>query len=317
MEKDKITKYSFINSRLIGQENSPPKALYKYRPFDVHAFDMLENDYLFLCKVENLDDPSECKTKLSLDDFYKVNSIELSYRVVDGILAYLRPYTSEKDYEQICNLVYSTMAPNGSIRRNYILDVSFEIAKRVPSLNVAWFVNFFGSIPESINKPEMRREIEERLILAGMARSEMGVCSLTELSNSPEMWDKYADKSTGYCVQYSIEEYDYKQDLFPVVYSNERNTDVISAVIGSYIGYSIFRMTRGEFDADMSQYTRLFLTKNTVWDYQKEWRIFGAANEKINSPKIEAIHIGKNASEENKIRIEEYCKCRGILLIQQ
>ena len=317
MKREKSTEYSLINSRLNGQENIIPNALYKYRSFDKHAFDMLENDYVFLCKVENLDDPSECKATLSLDDFYKVNSIELSYRVVDGILSYLRPYASVNNYEQIRNLVYRTMAPNGNIRRNYILDISFDIQKLVPSVNVADFVNFFGNIPERMNKPKMRQELEERLMFANDARSKMGICSLTELSDSSEMWDNYADKSTGYCVQYSIEEYDYKRDLFPVCYSDERNTDILSALIGSYIGQSIFRMTNGRIDADKSQYIRLFLTKNKLWDYQKEWRILGAANEKIRAPKTEAIHIGKNASEENKMKMKEYCERHGILLIQK
>ena len=72
----------------------------------------------------------------------------------------------------------------------------------------------------------------------------------------------------------------------------------------------------GQIDADKSQYIRLFLTKNTIWQYQKEWRIIGNANEKIKAPKISAVHIGKKISKENRIKMEQFCIPRNIALIQ-
>ena len=43
-----------------------PASLFKYRPFDEYTFDMLENNYLFLCAAENLDDKSECDTTIDI-----------------------------------------------------------------------------------------------------------------------------------------------------------------------------------------------------------------------------------------------------------
>ena len=311
-----MIEFNFLNARLNGQTVTLPKTLYKYRPFDEYAFDMLENEYLFLCKAEKLDDPSECIATLTLEDFYDVKTGRLSFRVVDGILHYLRPYCSESSYEEVRNLVYRTMTPDGYVRHNYLLEANFAMQKLAPGVDIAPFINFLGNIPEKMQEPEMRKNIQKLLFLAYDARKKMGICSLSELSNSPEMWENYADHSTGYCVEYSMDGYEYQSDLFPVVYADDRNTDIFSAILDGFLGKFISGMTNGQIDADKSRYIRLFLTKNTIWQYQKEWRIIGNANEKIKAPKISAVHIGKNISKENRIKMEQFCIPRNIALIQ-
>ena len=49
----------FINAKMNKQDAPVPQFLYKYRPFDGFALDMLEKGYMFLCPAEKLDDPSE------------------------------------------------------------------------------------------------------------------------------------------------------------------------------------------------------------------------------------------------------------------
>ena len=53
------------------------------------------------------------------------------------------------------------------------------------------------------------------------------------------------------------------------------------------------------------------MTKNTIWDYQKEWRLLGDANTKLKAPKIKTIYLGKNVSKENKEKINELAKRNG------
>ena len=74
----------------------------------------------------------------------------------------------------------------------------------------------------------------------------------------------------------------------------------------------IFGMSNGQIMADRTPYIQMFLTKNTIWDYQKEWRLLGDANQKIKAPKINAIYIGKNASKENKEKLISFCINKGI-----
>lgn len=313
MDKQAI---ALINSRLEKNEVKIPMVLFKYRPFDQFSFDMLEKEYLFLCKAKNLDDPSECTATLTPKDYYNVKTNRLSFRIVDGILDYLRPYCSEANFEKIKNLVYQTMIPDGYVRRDCLLEASFAIQDLAPGVNTAPFINFLGNIPEKMQEPEMGKKIETMLSLAYNARDEMGICSLSEVANSPEMWKNYASNSSGYCIEYDMKEYEHASDVFPVVYSDERNTDILFAVLGGFLGKFIFCMSDGKIATDKSQYFRLFLTKNTIWQYQKEWRIIGDANEKIKSPKIKTIHVGENAAPENIEKMKLYCQTNGVELIQ-
>lgn len=306
----------FVNAWLEGKNVEIARLLYKYRPFDEYSFDMLDNAYLFLCKAKNLDDPSECVATLTLKDYYNVKTNRLSFRIVDGILEYLRPYCSDVNFDEIKKLVYRTMAPDGYVKRNYLLEASFEIQELAPGVNTAPFINFLGNIPEKMQEPEMRKDIEKLLFGAYNAREEMGICSLSEVANSAEMWENYAGSFSGYCIEYDMREYEHASDILPVVYSDERNTDIFSAILDGLLGKFIFGMSAGKIATDKSQYFRLFLTKNTIWQYQKEWRIIGNANEKIKSPKIKTIYVGENATSENVEKMRLYCKANGVELIQ-
>ena len=73
----------------------------------------------------------------------------------------------------------------------------------------------------------------------------------------------------------------------------------------------IFEFSNGQIDVDKSQFLRLFLTKNTKWAYQKEWRIIGGAKENLPSPKIKAVYLGKNCLEQNKTKMQEFADKRG------
>ena len=313
MDKQAI---ALINSRLNNNEVKIPMVLFKYRPFDQFSFDMLEKEYLFLCKAKNLDDPSECTTTLTFNDYYNATTNRLFLCVVDGILEHLRPYCSDVNFDEIKKLVYRTMAPDGYVKRNYLLEASFEIQELAPGVNTASFINFLANIPEKMQEPEMRKDIEKLLFWAYNAREEMGICSLSEVANSAEMWENYAGSFSGYCIEYDMREYEHASDILPVVYSDERNTDIFSAILDGLLGKFIFGMSAGKIATDKSQYFRLFLTKNTIWQYQKEWRIIGNANEKIKSPKIKTIYVGENAAPENIEKMKLYCKANGVELIQ-
>lgn len=48
-------KIAYLNQIIFSKfciDYKGPKLLYKYRPFDRFTFDMLENEYIFLCPVE-------------------------------------------------------------------------------------------------------------------------------------------------------------------------------------------------------------------------------------------------------------------------
>ena len=78
-----------------------PKYLYKYRPFDKYTFDMLENNYVFLCKAADLDDKSECDVSIDIGSLVDNETGTLKKECINQILEIVRPYTTEENFNKI------------------------------------------------------------------------------------------------------------------------------------------------------------------------------------------------------------------------
>ena len=82
-----MNKIEYLNSRIYSNNNLPyggPKLLYKYRPFDKYSFDMLENEYLYLCPAEKEDDETECMTTVDFERLVDLETNNLK-RVLAGV----------------------------------------------------------------------------------------------------------------------------------------------------------------------------------------------------------------------------------------
>ncbi len=297
----------FINERFNKKDVAVPQFLYKYRPFDEHTYDMLSNNYIYLCPAEKLDDPSECKVDFSYQDFCDLKTNHLTLMGVEMILSFIKPYTTEKNFQYIRSIVARTLTPQGTVRKNFLFDAWNEIQELVPDTDMAPLINQLWYIPDKLNDPNIRRKFEEMVSLAYNARSGMGICSLSELNNSEKMWNDYADSAKGYCIEYNMQKYENEILLYPVVYQDDRETNIVMNILGSVIGQMIYGISYGQIAADKSQFARLFLTKDLIWSYQKEWRLLGDANEKLPAPTINAIYLGKNIAEEDRKQITQYC----------
>lgn len=314
-----MDKTKYINDVMNKQPYSGPKYLYKYRPFDDHAFDMLENEYVWLSKASSLDDPTECKVTINEKNYFDLVNNTFRREVVDQLLEFLYPYSSKETNEICKQLIYKCMTPDFRIRKNFLLDTSFELkelAPDVPDEMIVNLVNWMANIPEMIDQPNIKPQFEA-LIMAGLeAREKMGICSLADSPNNEELWKNYAKDSTGYCVEYEMDNYEYNNLLFPVDYVEERQTNLVVQLVKSFIGHMITQLSNNQLQADKSSYLRLFTTKNIIWDYQKEWRLLGKANDKMKAPKIKAIYLGKNINNINKQKMVEYVEKRKIDIIQ-
>lgn len=302
----------FINAKMNRQNVPTPQFLYKYRPFDRFTFDMLDNAYIYLCPAERLDDPSECKVDFTVQDFYDLKTNQLTFKGVDMILDFIRPYTTEDNFQKVRNIVARTLMPQGTARRHFLLDAYFDMQELVPDADIAPIINWLGSIPEMLNEPNTRYKFIELFSLAHDARKELGICSLCELKDFDEMWGNYADDSKGYCIEYDMRDYENSYALYPVVYQDNRESNIVKSILSSFIGEMIVGMSSGQTAADKSQFLRLFLTKDLVWSYQKEWRLLGDAEYHLSAPKVNAIYLGKNMLEKDKQQMVEYCKAHDI-----
>lgn len=309
-------KLNYINYILMNRDVSykGPASLFKYRPFDEHTFDMLENKYLFLCAAEKLDDPTECMTSLNMQNLYDLERDGLKRQCVFQIMELIRPYTSKENFEQIQMLISQVLNRNGTVRPNHLLDIQPEIDELVPGVNTAPIVNYLVNIPEKLNEPGMSEQIKTLILGAYEARQKMGICSLCEDADNEYMWENYADKNSGYCVEYDFSDFKTPNILFPVIYQDERETNIVMSIVANFIGQMIFGMSSHQIKPDTSQYLRLFITKYKQWEYQNEWRILGDANTRTPAPKIKRIILGADASVENKEAVRKFCNENNIPL---
>lgn len=302
----------YINARVKGEAVDTPRFLYKYRPFDEHTFDMLENGYVFLCAAERLDDPSECSVDLSNKDLYEMRSDVIKFKCIERLLEMIRPHTSKENFQLASHVIFRCVTPQGEVRRNFLLDDILSLQERMPYVDWVALINFLSNIPERLDKPQTKAYFEALFSAAYSARSKMGICSLSEIKDSQIMWEKYADQSKGYCVEYDMQGYNDLELLYPVVYQDVRENHVVTCILGAFIGQMVHDISYGSVEFDASQYMRLFLTKDMIWEYQKEWRLLGAAGQKLRAPTIRTIYMGKQASAIDKIRMTEFCRKKNI-----
>lgn len=306
-----MTELEFINARMSGVAVEVPPLLYKYRPFDGFTFDMLENKYIYLCAAKDLDDPSECKAVLSIEDFIDTKTLAINYKCVEMILELIRSCTSEENYQKLRHSVFRAVR-RGRVSNRILLDISSEIQELVPDCDITLLTDFLAVIPEKLNNPKIKEQIENLIELTYNAREKMGICSLTTEKNNGDMWKNYADNASGYCIEYSMEDYEHLPLLYPVVYNDFREVNIVKNILSSFIFQSIYGMSYGQANVDRSQLIRMFLTKDCKWAYQKEWRLLGDAGDKLPAPKVSKIYLGENMPHQNKIEFIKFCDAHGI-----
>ncbi len=258
-------------------------------------------------------------TTIDIKKFIDLEDNNLKREFTIHIIQMSKTYTSQENYTQICNLLYSIMKADGTIDSNLLLEYSEEIKKYLPNdYDLAPFINYVVGIPEMIDSWDNKNKIEEMINLMFNAREYMGICSLSENFDDEYMWQNYAKNHEGYCVEYDLTEYEYSNQIYPVVYvkKEERETDLNESIVLTAINDLIVSLSDGKIIVDRSQCIKLFLTKYDEWAYQNEWRLIGNAKEKIVAPKIKAVYVGKNASKENVEKLVRFSEIMNFKLIE-
>lgn len=315
-------KINYLNRQILFKdmfEYGGPKYLYKYRSFDEFSFDMLTNKYVYLCPAEKEDDETECLTSFDFEQIFDLKTNNLKRECFNQIIELLKPYSSKETYEKIRNLIMSNTRKDGTVAPNIMLDLALYIQNEAPEYKEIMpnIVNWIVMIPKKLDESEISGQLEPLFLIAYNSRRETGICSFAESKDNEYMWKNYAKDYSGYCIEYDVSDYENNFDILPVIYKDKRDTNIINALVSSFIGLIINNMSNGQIQADTSQFIRLFITKYSKWKYQKEWRLIGKANGKIAAPKIKTIYLGKNISETNKKKITEFAGKMRINIIQQ
>ena len=119
------------------------------------------------------------------------------------------------------------------------------------------------------------------------------ICSYSKKKNNLLMWAHYADSHKGICLEYDIDDAEYKKRFFEVSYSKAQ--PVIKEVRKDAHGM-VKMQEASEF--------QVFLTKSCDWKYEKEVRVIqqnlfgsrGSLVEELGS--LSGVYFGLNASDQ-------------------
>ena len=115
------------------------------------------------------------------------------------------------------------------------------------------------------------------------------------------MWSHYANSYSGICVEYDFSDISSITTIFkPVKYSKFRPTIALKDFGVS----SITKTEKGEYQFNQEDFNIFNIidylcVKDTVWEYEKEWRLISPVSESnkpsfIETPKIQSITFGLN-----------------------
>lgn len=284
-----------------------PKYLYKYRPFDQYTFDIIENNYVFLCAANKLDDPSECVVTTDINKYYDDQENKLSYNVIDALLQFIRPFTSEDNYNYVNNMLIN-LYNQSSTYDDFMEKYSVEMSKISRDNDISSCLKLIKNIPMQINEGPLKESFEKIISSLLDAREKVGVCSLAESNDIEDMWINYASNYSGYCIEYDMEDFEYNKALLPVIYENQKETNVVISLVKNILGQIIYTLSNEQLNIDRNQIIKLLTTKDLKWVYQKEWRLVGDADFKLKAPKINRIIVGSNVDKNSKRKMIEICR---------
>lgn len=317
MKNDENLNYVNYILKNKNAEYKGPNSLFKYRKFDENTFDMLGKRYLFLCVAYKLDDKSECTTILDVESLYDEEKDKISKLCVLKIMENIKPVVKKETFDQLLVIINQIMDENGDVGLDSLETLKAEMIKLNPGIDLTPILNKLQSIPDKLDNPIVSEKMKNLINTSRNARKKIGICSLSADSNNNDAWRRYGDNSSGCCIEYDMVGFEPANIVFPVIYENKREKDIILNLIATFMSWVIMSISRNQIQQNVSQFLKLFITKSKKWKRQNEWRILGDANTKIKAPMIKRVIVGKNATKENRLKIAECCKRNNIPLEDQ
>lgn len=164
-------------------------------------------------------------------------------------------------------------------------------------------------------------EIRKKLIpltekLKELVNKQFAITCFSTVSDSVLMWSHYANKHTGFCVEYNFEKcrnWDALINLFPVLYSNDRP----SLPMGLFDFSNPQDVKLNNILDYVPELTMLLLSKSSKWDYENEWRIVNFQSQLVDGHLLDLhtishIFLGVNITRENEDLIRGVAKKQGI-----
>lgn len=285
-----------------------PKILFKYRPFDKHAFEMLEHPYVYLASAKGLDDPFDCFVSPGSVENLKTDKNEVSMEMFNFILRTVSSLGNTKVDKAKMKQMVLPCFKNGELDEDLFkeqLKKENGVQENEKDILQVALLNLFDGVKASVGDPSM-------MSFASIALKEtekIGICSLSTKKDNKVMWSLYGDEYAGYCAEYEIPNLDdVRYCLYPVMYKKKDDNNIQHKLITFVLANIIRFVSNGALNNSVGTMFELFCTKDRDWQYQDEWRIIGDAGYHFKFLKLKAVYLGFKVSKYKTAKIKRYSK---------
>lgn len=305
------------NKTMYHNENIPvdignyPKHLYKYKSgFENHDFAMIEEEYLWANFANGFDDPTDSFVNLSVDIGDRDSLINLLLDNYEKLISYSIKLGKTKEERFSSVTKEDVQLYKGAImnaRGKFSMAQSYEFMQKYTN-------GQFKDALIVLHSTEFRKIFDEYLsrMLESMIqilRKNCTICSLTSRKDNQKLWEDFADKYSGFVIEYdtrkcvgNINAEAVLSNIFEVSY--RKRFPKVSL-------YSIFEwwflstVCGQEYDATKLTediYSQLFLKKKE-YAGEEEWRLIAKQN-RIPFPVVSAVYMGYKITPENEDRLK-------------
>lgn len=145
----------------------------------------------------------------------------------------------------------------------------------------------------------------------------IGVTCFAERPDNILMWSHYANKHTGFCVEYDfskLKSLEAKLMLFPVIYSKKR--PMLPMELFDFSDLSNVKLRDGNLP--IPEIVEALLTKSDIWQYEEEWRVVcflrNLNEQKLIENMASKVYLGTNIDKEDEEKIVALANKKGILV---
>jgi hypothetical protein len=310
-----------------------PNKFYRFRACTQNDFNAILEDYIWLSHASEFNDIKDSTIKYNFRT-QKTEIFEVFLDCYPFILeTELKKKFPKKDFSRI------------DVNRNLLDEYRNNTLNKNGSYNKSKFQRYMKSIGMNNNEFEIVNNYLENLLsqenvekisiqLLNDFKQKMKalkdyyyVTCFTETFDNDNLWETYAKRYTGYCIEYDLSSIDEEikhhilVDFAPIIYGDKKPVDFID----------IFKIAKKQycneyFDIHILknyeiQFNLQYRTKSRTYDHEKEWRFYQkkekAISRKYYFPFISKIYIGKDMNSRNKSRILNIAKTKNIEVFQQ
>lgn len=302
-----------------------PEKLYKYRACNDWGFEALENETAYFGSIKEFDDTRDSKLEYDLQQELKrfkngeSSEDKLIRTTLFLLLVSAYPSCDEKAIHSfVCDFTKGDEYKN---IKNFWTSLGND--KTLELLSAMWDPNL-----ESDLNSTMEKMVDKLYEFLNNSRDLFKAFCLAESPNVDRMWADYANKETGFCIEYAIPKDNMTElskgirlNLSPVYYGKKEALNLIDFYVESLKAKFVDGNDNYVNWDTVLKIAKTLRTKDPEeWSYQNEWRILVDKDMSKNPspfPFMTSVYLGSKMKPEHKTRIINIAKRNGFSVFER